>query len=128
MYSTMKLLIAGSRNFKDYDQFKRECDLFLRDMPAPITIISGGAPGTDTMAEKYAKENNIPISLFIPDWKTHGRSAGAIRNAAMVQQATHCLVFWDGLSLGTAITIKQAQKNNLPIKIIHTFNSNSNIS
>lgn len=119
MYSTMKLIIAGTRSFSDYELLKQKCDFFLKNTPHPIEIVSGGAPGADYLGEQYAIHNQYPVTRFPADWKTHGRAAGAIRNAAMAKYATHCIVFWDGKSPGTKIMIDLATKHNLPIKIIH---------
>jgi len=30
----------------------------------PSKVISGGAPGADTMGEKWAIKNNIPVQIF----------------------------------------------------------------
>ena len=38
-------------------------------------IISGGAKGIDTLAEKYADENNIPKLIIKPEYAKYGKSA-----------------------------------------------------
>ena len=51
----MKVVIAGSRGFNNYNYMKSQLNNYN------ITyIISGDAKGADTLAEKYAKENNNP--------------------------------------------------------------------
>jgi hypothetical protein len=66
-----------------------------------IEIVSGGARGTDTFAERWAKENNILIKIFKANWDMYGKSAGYIRNADMHNYLSQfknrmCLCFWDG--------------------------------
>ena len=51
----------------------------------PITaVISGKAPGADTLGEKWAHMNNVPVVPFPADWSKHGRAAGPIRNQQML--------------------------------------------
>ena len=38
-------------------------------------IVSGGAKGIDTCAKKYALENNIKYTEFLPEYEKYGRSA-----------------------------------------------------
>ena len=44
-------------------------------MPECSTIISGGAKGMDQAAEQYAKENNIPLRVHLPEYQKFGRGA-----------------------------------------------------
>ena len=38
----------------------------------------------------------------LADWRTHGKSAGQIRNAAMGAYANAAVILWDGESKGAA--------------------------
>lgn len=60
----MKLAIVGSRHFKHYKLFKSHLRKFTKDKTIEL-IISGGADGVDTLAERYAKEKNIEILIII---------------------------------------------------------------
>jgi hypothetical protein len=52
------------------------------------TIVSGGCPqGADRFAEIIAKEQNIPIKLYLAEWKKYGRSAGFQRNGLIAADA-----------------------------------------
>lgn len=110
----MNLGIVGSRGYDDYESFSDCLDLF------PIeSIISGGCrSGADAMAEKYAKENRIPIKIIPPDWNKYGRAAGPIRNKEIVKNSTYILAFWDGKSSGTKSTIIIAKKKGVACTII----------
>lgn len=114
----MKLIIAGTRTFKDYDYFKSVVMKNLTEMPTEI--ISGGAKGTDTLAQEYADEYEIPFTEFPANWEKHGKSAGPIRNREMASHGTHCLVFWDGKSRGTTNMIDIAIGKNLPL-VVHNY-------
>ena len=107
----MKLLIVGSRSIKDFDltpHIPNETSL----------IISGGAIGVDTLAEKYADNHSISKIIIKPQYNIYGRSAPIKRNEEMVDMADEILVIWDGVSRGTNYTVKYAKKKNKSIKII----------
>jgi len=64
----LKVVIAGSRGFNDYNYMKNQLNTYN------ITyIITGGAKGADSLAEKYAKENNILIEIIKPEWDLYGK-------------------------------------------------------
>lgn len=112
----MELLVAGSRNYYDYDEFSDVMN-FAHKKYNITEIVSGGARGADALAERWAKENNIPIKIFKANWDTYGKSAGFIRNASMHNYLSQfenrlCLCFWDGQSRGTAHNFKLCGKNN----------------
>lgn len=114
----MKLAVVGSRSFNDYSLLKEILDEY-RSINNIDVIISGGAIGADSLAEKYARENNIETLLFLPDWKKHGKSAGMIRNQDIIKNCDTCIAFWDGSSKGTKHSISLAEKNNKKIIVIN---------
>ena len=73
-------------------------------------IISGGADGADSLAERYAKEQSIPTKIFLPDWKKYCKSAGMIRNTDIINEADVVVAFWDKSSNGTKDSIDKANK------------------
>ena len=113
----MKIAIIGSRSFTDYELFKAKCDTILSNSKS-ITIISGGAKGTDRLAERYAAEKNIPIHIYKANWDLHGKSAGMKRNVLMLNDCTHVIAFWDGNSPGTLHMISQARINGKILRVI----------
>jgi hypothetical protein len=113
----MKIAVIGSRTFSDYSLLKNT----LNDFTNPIDeIISGGAEGADKLAEIYATENEIRLSVFKPDWAKFGRAAGVIRNKEIIFNADYCFAFWDGKSKGTATSIHLCKKLKKPHQIILT--------
>jgi len=114
----MKVIIAGGRDFFDYEKLRERCDYYLQNQDN-IEIISGGAKGADLLAEKYAKEKGYPIQIFKADWHVHGKSAGAIRNSEMAKHGDSLIAFWDKKSKGTALMIKLAKRKNLKVKIVY---------
>lgn len=113
----MKLIVAGSRGFNDYDLLKKKLDFFING-GREVEIVSGTARGADQMGERYATENGFTIKRFPADWKL-GKLAGHIRNGDMAAYATHCVVFWDGVSRGTRNMITLAKQYNLKLRVVY---------
>jgi hypothetical protein len=112
----MKVIIAGSRDFDDYNGLCKYCDHVLQNQKE-IEIVSGTAKGADQLGEKYATERGYAIKKFPADWDKHGRSAGYIRNEEMAKYADALIAFWNGNSKGTEHMINLAKKYNLKIKV-----------
>lgn len=81
-------------------------------------LISGGAAGVDTFAVEWAERHNVKWNIIHPDWQKHGKPAGAIRNQKIVDASDELLIFWDGASKGTKITLDMAQKSKKPFKLV----------
>jgi hypothetical protein len=109
----MNLGVVGSRGFND-----RELMFEILDVIEPFVLISGGAVGADSLAEEYANLHQYGKIIHLPDWHTHGKSAGFIRNKSIVEDSDLVLAFWDGISNGTKSTIALCRKLGVPVEII----------
>ena len=116
---TVKLGIVGSRNFKDANKFEEHLKLWIQENKVPDFIISGGASGADTLAEKYAQRENIPLVVFRADWHCFGNAAGPIRNTEIVEECTHVLAFPSKKGSGTQDTIQKAKEKGKTVKIVY---------
>ena len=114
----MKVIIAGGRDFDDYNMLKAACNWALSKL-INIEIVSGGAKGADSLGEKYASESGYSCKTFPADWEKYGRAAGYKRNSEMAKYANCLIAFWDGKSKGTQHMINIAKNNGLQIKIIN---------
>ena len=108
----MTLLIVGSRSITDFD-------LSPYVDESVDCIISGGAKGVDSLAETYANQHGLTITIIRPQYDRYGKAAPLKRNEQMVDMADKILVIWDGISKGTAYTVKYAQKKEKSIKVIY---------
>ena len=109
----MKLLVVGSRALKNIDisiYIPTDTDI----------IISGGASGVDSLAEKYADDNRLSKLILRPNYKRYGKAAPIRRNYEMVDLSDKIIAFWDGRSRGTKATIEYAKKRQKDIEIILT--------
>lgn len=82
------------------------------------SVVSGGAFGPDSWGEEWAELNDVPCWVIKPDWDRHGRAAGFIRNADIINAGCRVVAFWDGESNGTLDSINKAKKQRKPRKVI----------
>lgn len=107
-----KVIVAGGREFKDYELLKKKLNYILQNKQN-IQIVSGCARGADRLGEKYAQEKGYSIKRFPADWKTHGLGAGPIRNEEMARYSDGSVCFWNGVSPGTRDMIKRSKQHKL---------------
>lgn len=119
----LKLIVAGSRGWTDYDSLKVNlneilADLYLDTPFEVVTIVSGTARGADQLGERFAGEYNYLVQKFPANWEKEGKRAGILRNIEMAKVANACVVFWDGKSKGTQHMIETAKQHNLTLYIV----------
>ena len=110
----MRLAVIGTKKFIDY----RILSNILDKIPNIKMIISGGAIGTDTLAEKYAVQDKINFLKFPPNYKKYGDKAKHIRDKLIVEECDELIAFWDGECEGTKYTLDYAEQLGKPIKIV----------
>lgn len=111
----MRILVCGSRTFKDKDLMENVLKQYdIR------TIIQGEARGADTLAKEYGIRRGIDICSFPALWDKHGKAAGPIRNHQMLVEGKPDLViaFLSKDSIGTKDMIKQATNYGVEIKVV----------
>lgn len=131
----MKIIIAGGRDVDDYAmvEYVVEAVLTLSGLKA-TEVVCGGARGADSLGERWAEENGIPVKKFEADWTDiyapgalpkknpngpgfYNARAGLDRNIKMAKYADALIAFWDGESRGTKHMIDEAKKMNLKVFI-----------
>ena len=112
-----RLIVAGGRDFHDYQYLRSSLDYLLQNITDEIQIVCGMARGADRLGERYAKERGFSVAYFPADWDRYGRSAGIRRNVQMAENADALVAFWDGASRGTRHMIKTAKDHGLPVRI-----------
>ena len=122
---TVRLIVAGSRTFTDYDLMCEVLDDFVKDFNDVIIIEGEAWKGADKLAKQYAKDRGY---LFIPvpaKWKDGpdgivDMGAGHKRNTAMAKIANRAVVFVDMTvkSTGSRDMLKKAKQYKLdPVMI-----------
>lgn len=112
-----RVIIAGGRDFNNYEGLAQVMDRLLVNVTDEIQIVCGMARGADRLGERYAKERGYSIRYFEADWDEHGRAAGYIRNEEMAKNADALVAFWDGQSKGTRHMIETAQRCKLDVRV-----------
>ena len=112
-----KVIIAGGRDFSDYEFLKLTMDHLLSNITSEIGIVCGMAKGADLLGKRYANEKGYKVFCFPADWSSFGKSAGFVRNEEMAQNADALVAFWNGKSRGTQHMIKTAERYKLKIRV-----------
>ena len=124
-----RIIIAGGRDFNDYETLKCAANDIIRyqceiNNDIEVEIVSGRARGADRLGERFADEFGYSLAKFPADWDKNGKQAGIIRNRQMAKYATeegYCgvlIAFWDGESRGTRNMIETAGKFNMEVRVI----------
>lgn len=106
----MKVAVIGSRGL-----VVKNLGKYLP--PDTTEIVSGGARGIDACAEQYARENGIPIKVFLPEYNKYGKGAPLKRNIQIIDYADMVLAFWDGASHGTKFVIDKCREKGKKVII-----------
>lgn len=108
----MRTIIAGSRDIADPAQIKAAlaaCGW------RPSVVLSGTARGGDTLGERWAEQNGIPVERYPANWPAYGKAAGYKRNEEMAGFAEALIALWDGKSRGTQHMIDIARREGLRV-------------
>lgn len=106
----MKTIISGSKDIDNYQIVKDA----IKESNFNITkVVSRGSRGVARLGEKYAKENNIEIKLFYPNFSTYGNNTGIMQDIMMINYSYGMIIIWDGLDREIEYMIKYAKKREL---------------
>jgi hypothetical protein len=111
---TMKLAVIGSRSIKET---KPVTDILER-LNTEV-LISGGAVGVDTTAQRYAELAGIETVIIKPNYEKYGKLAPLKRNEEIVNTADIVLAIWDGKSTGTLHAINYARLNCKMVRVVN---------
>lgn len=114
----MKVIIAGGRDFSDYESLKHYCKYLLKNQP-DVEIVCGMARGADMLGKRYAEEHGLKVKKFPAQWNKYGKRAGYLRNADMADYADSLIAFWNKKSKGTKHMIDLAREKGLNIRIYY---------
>lgn len=113
----MRVLVTGGRDYADVDTVAKALDSFLREYGAAnLIIIEGEARGADRLAREWAYRNKVHWAGVPAQWEPdhYGRSAGPIRNGAMLLLDPDVCVAFPGGS-GTANMVRKATAKGIAV-------------
>jgi len=128
MFLFYKLIVAGGRDFDDYELLSDKLEklriaVWKNDIADDIEIVCGKARGADSLGERWAKENHVSVKEFPANWNrqpdgSYDKSAGHKRNREMGDYGDALLAFWDGKSRGTKNMISYAEEKGLGVFVV----------
>jgi hypothetical protein len=94
----MRLIVAGGRDYCNRLHIQSAMLFCFAEYGAPDWIITGRAPGVDTIADDIAEALGLDRVNFPANWVGRKRGAGYIRNWNMAHrfEATHLLTMPGG--------------------------------
>ena len=100
----MRIIVTGGRDYSNYTMISH-----ILEMLSVSCVVHGDCTGVDTLCKEYAIENGLTHVPYKPDWKTHGKAGGPIRNRKMLSENQGCLVVAFPGGRGTEDCIRQAR-------------------
>ena len=114
----MRVLVTGSRTWSDYKPIFDALSNVLAEHP-DMVLVHGGAVGADSAAAAWARIHHVRAECHEAQWATDGRSAGLIRNRAMVNaEADLGLALIRGRSRGASHCADLAEKAGIETRRI----------
>lgn len=120
----MKILITGSRNYKNHEQI-RSALLDLND--EGLIIVHGDcATGADALADHFGKLYKFVVRRYPADWSKDGKAAGPRRNERMFEKEhlpdepiDFVLAFSEDLesSRGTSHCVSVARRYGIEVRL-----------
>ncbi len=133
MTKLFKVIVAGGRNFKDYELLRDKLRIILTNKIKNCIVVSGGARGADKLGEVFAAHHNLEVERFPADWdnlevepcvvkytkvgKAYNAVAGHNRNQEMAEYGD-ALVAFDTGGRGTIDMIRRMKKLSKPVRVI----------
>ena len=116
--SGKRVLVAGSRDYKGanaYAAMSRHLDGLRAEM-GDFTVVAGGAPGADRLAERWARERGLPVEVHRANWDEEGKAAGFNRNRRMLDSGVDRVLGFtptDELTPGTKHMLDIAERSGV---------------
>ncbi len=109
-----RVLCCGGRDFTDYNFVTQRLNE-LRQQLGDFAVIHGGARGADSLAALWGKAKGLPVIEVAANWSVYSKSAGAIRNAWMLDYCfpTYAVAFPGGS--GTADMVRQCEARGVVV-------------
>lgn len=102
--------VIGSREFKNWTLFNT---ILNSNIGPEDVLVSGGAVGADSLAQRWAKENGHSIIIHYPNYKAFGKGATFARNKLIARDCEILIAFYTRDRFqqgGTRHTVEEAYK------------------
>ena len=117
----MVVAIVGSMGFSDRAAMLRVVAGLREEFGETLEIISGGAPGADTLAIECAMVLGVREREIRPDETRWGALAHSRRNQALADAAELVVAFFapGPRTPGTSETLRMAAARGIPARVFH---------
>lgn len=105
------VLVTGGRYFANREAIWSALDALS---PPPECVLTGGAPGADSLAAKWAHDHDILVEVIAAKWGHFRRQAGPRRNAQLVAMRPGLVLVFPG-GAGTADCLVKARRAGLRV-------------
>ena len=131
-----RVIVAGGRKFKPtpehLDLVKHMVSKYYdfeakQPIGGGLELITGMAPGADQIPYLFHQRYGVPVKSFPAKWiRADGKrdaGAGPVRNEEMAVYAGAkpvgaAIIFWDGISAGSADMVRRSKKHKLKLKVV----------
>ena len=107
--------VVGSRRFPRPEVVEG----FVRSLPVGVVVVSGAGGVVDLTAAVSGRSSGLSVEEFPAEWSRFGRSAGPLRNRALVRSGLSVLVVFlsdpSSPSPGSASSIREALAAGVPV-------------
>lgn len=114
MSNPICVLVCGGRDFDDYPLLDRWLTNINGDHKFGV-LIHGAARGADSLADRWARSNGVPVHQYPAQWGVHGRAAGPRRNEQMLADGKPDLVVAFKGGRGTAHMVRIAKEAGVQV-------------
>lgn len=115
-----KVLIVGDRDWGDAEAIRRDVRRLKKKYGNDLLIISGGAPGADTLSRIVAVEEDVHHAQVPALWGTRHRGAGPQRNDIMARMLpAECIAYHPNIakSRGTKDMVSRCGRYGIPVTL-----------
>lgn len=110
------ILVCGGRDYDDRSALHGALSVLVHVLGGrdKVIIIHGAARGADTLAKRWAENNNVRQYGFPAQWDEYGKSAGPIRNREMLKEDPYVVLAFPG-GTGTADMVSVAREAGVKV-------------
>lgn len=110
----MIVLVCGGRKYSDYTRLDHVLAA-VRDKHGVFCVLDGAAPGADSLASRWAKENGFPLMEMPANWDFYDKRAGPVRNQWMLDYGRPDAVVAFPGGNGTADMVRRATEAGIKV-------------
>lgn len=121
-----KVAICATMEFLNFDYAEVKVRHFLENklISSDIFIIAGmissnGGGNGAYVARNIASKLGVPFIMYYADWDKYKKSAPAIVNTQVLQEADALIYFWNGNDSDPQYVVKKAKDKNIPCRIVN---------